>query len=88
MGVPDGVVVGGGSVLDAEEPTDAVPVMDLVGVIVFVMVAVGDFVMGAVTEDVSVFDGVCVIVLLGVFDAVCVSVIVLVGVIVTVAVAV
>lgn len=74
--------------MDAEEPTDAVPVMDLVGVIVFVMVAVGDFVMGAVTEDVSVFDGVCVIVLLGVFDAVCVSVIVLVGVIVTVAVAV
>ena len=74
--------------MDAEEPTDAVPVMDLVGVIVFVMVAVGDFVRAAVTEDVIVFDGVCVIVLLGVFEAVCVSVILLVGVIVTVAVAV
>ena len=88
MGVPDGVVVGGGGVCDAEEPTDAVPVLDLVGVIVFVMVALGDFVIGAVTEDVIVLDGVCVIVLLGVFDAVCVSVIVFVGVIVTVAVAV
>ena len=88
MGVPDGVVVGGGSVLDAEEPTDAVPVADLVGVIVLVMVAEGEFVRAAVTEEVIVLEGVCVIVLLGVFDAVCVSVIVLVGVIVTVAVAV
>jgi len=88
VGVPDGVVVGGGRVCDAEEPTDAVPVMDLVGVIVFVMVALGESVRAAVTEDVIVFDGVCVIVFVGVFDGVCVSVIVLVGVSVTVAVAV
>ena len=44
--------------------------MDLVGVIVFVMVAVEDFVRAAVTEDVIVFDGVCVMVFVGVFDAV------------------
>jgi len=62
VGVPEGVGDGGGIVLEGVESTDIVPVAVFVGVMVFVIVAEGEFVIRAVTEDVIVLD----IVLLGV----------------------
>ena len=56
MGVPEGVVDGGGIVLEGVAPTDIVPVAVFVGVMVLVIVAEGDLVTGAVTEDVIVLD--------------------------------
>jgi hypothetical protein len=62
VGVPDGVGEGGGIVLEGVAPTDIVPVVVFVGVMVCVNVAEGESVIRAVTLGVIVLD----IVLLGV----------------------
>ena len=49
---------------------DAVPVAVLLGVMVLVIVTLGDFVISAVTEDVMVLEAVFVAVCEGVFEGV------------------
>jgi hypothetical protein len=57
-------------VTDGVAPNEIEPVGVLLGVMVDVMVALGEFVMRAVTEEVKVFEGVVEIVLVGVLEAV------------------